>query len=255
MAEYKVTLDNFEGPLDLLIHLVKEKKMEISEIDISDITSQYVDYIQHFEGQLDVASEYLVMAAYLIELKSKLLLPKDEEEIESEFEEDTRQKLVERLLEYKRYKEISEVLRESNEERSKYFIKSMMTDLSGYKVVEEEDPTKIPDNLDVYKLVKSMQKMFKRLSLQKPMETHISNKEISTEEVMESIEKKLKENESIMFEDLFKSDFSKQLFVVSFLAILVLSRHGKILIEQDEIFGSIKLMLRTDEMEVDVNEQ
>ena len=255
MAEYKVTLDNFEGPLDLLIHLIKDKKMEIEEIDISEITTQYVTYIREFEGQLDVASEYLVMAAYLIELKSKLLLPKKEEEIESEYEEDNRERLIQRLLEYKKYKEVSSLLKESSEERNKFVVKNMMLDLSAYKVVEEDDPTKIPENLDMYKLVKSMQKMYKRLAKQKPMETHISNKEISTEELMEKIENMLKATKVLSFEDLFKDEFSKQLFVISFLAILVLSRHGKILIEQDENFGTITLRLcETNAEEVGLND-
>ena len=106
--KYVVTIDNFDGPLDLLLHLIKEQDIDIYDIKIEDITKQYLDYIRHMkELNLEIASEYLVMASELIEMKSKMLLPKKKEKEDDDYEEDPRELLIERLLAYKRYKEVT----------------------------------------------------------------------------------------------------------------------------------------------------
>ena len=121
-VEFKI--NDFEGPLDLLLHLIKEAKMDIMNIEIESITNQYMDYLHKQESMnLEIASEYLVLASELLEIKSKLLLPREKLE-EDEEEIDPRDELVSRLLEYQAYKEITKVLKENEEKRSEIFTKS-----------------------------------------------------------------------------------------------------------------------------------
>ena len=104
---YEVTLENFQGPLDLLLHLIKEKEMDLETLDLSELTDQYLMYIEKMNGnQLEAMSEYLVMAATLVEMKSKILLPREEVTIDDEYEEDPRKQLIQRLIEYKKYKDV-----------------------------------------------------------------------------------------------------------------------------------------------------
>ena len=130
--DYKVTIDNFDGPLDLLLHLIKEQDIDIYDIKIEDITKQYLDYIKAMkELNLSIASEYLVMASELVEIKSKMLLPKRSADLSDEYEEDPREVLIERLLLYKQYKEVT----------------------SDFKNLEKERKlilTKNPENLSIY---------------------------------------------------------------------------------------------------------
>ena len=111
--EYKVMCNQFEGPMDLLLHLIKESNIDICDISIEEITKQYLDYINMMEElNLDIASEYLVMAAELLEIKSSYLLPKKELETSDEYEEDPKEELIRRLLEYERYKNVTQALKE-----------------------------------------------------------------------------------------------------------------------------------------------
>ena len=113
--DYKITIDQFEGPLDLLLHLIKESDIDICDISIVEITNQYLNYINAMESMnLDIASEYIVMAAELIEMKSLVLLPKPEK-IEDDYEEDPRQQLITKLLDYKQYKEMTSVFKNLEE--------------------------------------------------------------------------------------------------------------------------------------------
>ena len=122
-----ISIDNFEGPLDLLLHLVKESNIDIFDIKVEEITDKYLDYINHEENlNINISSSYLVMAAELMYLKSKLLLPsnKKEEDNSEEDEEITRENLINKLLEYKKYKEMTPVFKELEEERKKIYIKA-----------------------------------------------------------------------------------------------------------------------------------
>ena len=119
----EIKIDEFEGPLDLLLHLIKESKMDILNLQIEQITNQYLEYINKMEEMnLNIASSYLVMAAELIEMKSRLLLPRHEEEEEEE--EDPKEQLVNRLIEYQRYKDLTKEFKELEEERHQIFTKS-----------------------------------------------------------------------------------------------------------------------------------
>ena len=134
--DYKFVINDFEGPLDLLLHLVKTSEMDIYDISVEKITEQYLEFIRRMEEMnLTVASEYLVMAAELIEMKSSQLLPVDKSD-EDEFEEDPRERLIKRLIEYKRYKEVTSSFRNLEEERKQYYTKEV-SDMREY--AKEED--------------------------------------------------------------------------------------------------------------------
>ena len=124
MNEFKVTIDKFEGPLDLMLHLIKEKELDLFDLDVNILTDQYVAYLNAMsEMHLEVASEYLVELAELIEYKSRKLLPRDDTELEDDYEEDPKNRLVRRLLEYQQFKEISESFGRMYQERQEMLSK------------------------------------------------------------------------------------------------------------------------------------
>ena len=148
--EYQVILDDFQGPLDLLLHLIKEKEMDLQTLELSVITDQYLQYIHMMESsQLEVMSEYLVMAAQLIEMKSKMLLPKEKVQIEDEYQEDPREALIRRLIEYKRYKDVLDEIQEKYEKRQFMLIKPSHN-MEEYVI---DTSTMIPEGLEVYDLM------------------------------------------------------------------------------------------------------
>lgn len=158
---YEVVLDDFQGPLDLLLHLIKEKEMDLETLEVSVITDQYLAYINAMDSQqLEVMSEYLVMAAQLIEMKSKLLLPNEKLELDDEYQEDPRAQLIRRLIEYKRYKDVLEDIREHYDYRQTLHTKPPAI-MDEYVMDTTE---MIPDHLEVYDLIRAMQKMFQRKS-------------------------------------------------------------------------------------------
>ena len=123
--DYKFVINDFEGPLDLLLHLVKTSEMDIYDISVEKITEQYLEFIRRMEEMnLTVASEYLVMAAELIELKSRLLLPNSKNDEDDEYEEDPRENLINRLVEYKKYKELTPTFKKLEEDRKNIYIKT-----------------------------------------------------------------------------------------------------------------------------------
>ena len=176
---YEVVIDDFQGPLDLLLHLIKEKEMDLETLEVSVITDQYLAYIDQMDAdQLETMSEYLVMAAQLIEMKSKMLLPNEKVELEDDYQEDPREQLIRRLIEYKKYKDILDDVRECYEYRQTLHTKAPAL-MDDYVVDTSE---LIPDHLEVYDLIKAMQKMFQRKVLHAPLESRIARVEISIEE-------------------------------------------------------------------------
>lgn len=232
----KFLIGDFEGPLDLLLHLIKKSKMEIFDIEISDITNQYLNYIQEMtDMNLDIASEYLVMAAELIEIKSRKLLPKLREEDEEEPEENPEEELKRRLVEYKKYKESTEYFKELEEKRSNYYTKApeSLRQYSNEKL--ENDGT-----VDVYDLLDAFQKLLERQEYNKPLNTKITRKELSVKERIVKIRDILKEKSKVKFVDLF-DDFSKPYVVVTFLSVLEMVKNREINIKQDNNFSDIYL--------------
>ena len=181
---YEVVLDEFQGPLDLLLHLIKEKEMDLESLEVSVITDQYLAYIDQMDpDQLETMSEYLVMAAQLIEMKSKLLLPNEKVELEDDYQEDPREQLIRRLIEYKKYKDVLDEFRDCYEHRQTLHTKAPAL-MDDYIVDTTE---MIPQDLEVYDLIRAMQKMFQRKALMAPLESKIARVEISIEDRSDQI--------------------------------------------------------------------
>lgn len=235
--EYQVILDDFQGPLDLLLHLIKEKEMDLQTLELSVITDQYLQYIHMMESsQLEVMSEYLVMAAQLIEMKSKMLLPKEKVQIEDEYQEDPREALIRRLIEYKRYKDVLDEIQEKYEKRQSMLIKPSHN-MEEYVI---DTSTMIPEGLEVYDLMKAMQKMYQRKMLSRPLDTHISKKDISIEQRSDQIRNyfKVRVNKKVKLDELFDRG-DRYYFIVTFLSILVLANDKEVEIIQEGLFDDI----------------
>jgi len=233
---YTVTIDKFEGPLDLLLHLIKESDIDIFEIKISEITNQYLLYISKMETlNLNIDSEYLTMAADLIEMKSKELLPRNEEDEE---EEDPREELINRLLEYQKYKEITETFKNLEEERRELFTKEPSF-LNEYR----ENGIKINEEVTLDDLIEAFAKFQEKKSFEKPLNTVVTKKEYSVHQRSKEIMNKLTKNKKMDFEELFEI-YTKDYVVVTFLSILDLARKGKLLINQDHNLDKIVLSYR-----------
>lgn len=229
--EYKVTIDKFEGPLDLLLHLIKKSNIDICEINIVEITIQYLEYIKEMKNlNLDIASEYLVMAAELIEMKSKILLPTNEEE---DIEEE-RQNLINRLLDYEQYKEVIEQFKTLEENRREEFTK-VPEDLKKYDCVSE---IHLNNDLTLDDLVKAFNIFIENKTKEKPLNTKITTKEYSVTQRSEEIKKILKIKKKITFNELFK-EYNKSYLVVTFLSILDLAKKENIKIKQENNFKEI----------------
>ncbi|WP_413309064.1 segregation/condensation protein A [Bacillus sp. 1P10SD] len=239
---YQVKIDAFEGPLDLLLHLINRLEIDIYDIPVAQITEQYLMYIKTMtELKLDVASEFLVMAATLLAIKSKMLLPKHEESYVDEdpdmsFEEDPRDELVERLIEYRKYKEAAQDLKSMEEERGLMFTKPP-SDLSDF--AKEKHPERTELNVSLYDMLAAFQKLLRRKKLQRPMATKIARQEISIETRMIEIMTELKQLKGRKnFNELFPYP-AKEHIVVTFLAVLELIKRNEIDVEQQENFGEI----------------
>jgi len=237
-----VKLQVFEGPLDLLLHLIDKNKVNIYDIPIVLITDQYLEYVNAMDKQdLDVVSEFLVMAATLIDIKCRMLLPKPVNEDEEE--EDPRRELVERLLEYKKYKLIAEELKDMSVDAEKNM----------YKV-----PT-IPDEVAKYEAPIDMQALLSDITLAKlnnifsqimkrqvdkidPIRSKfgkIEKEEVNQEEKIEELMEYAREHGKFSFKELLLSQASKMQIIVMFLAILEMMKIGKITITQEDIFDDI----------------
>lgn len=230
----KLLIGDFEGPLDLLLHLIKKSKMEIFDIEISEITNQYLNYIKSMtDMNLDIASEYLVMASELIEMKSKKLLPKSEEKDDDEEVEDAEVVLKKRLVEYQKYKESTNVFRDLEKNRSSYYTKAPES-LKNYSLKKLEND----GSVDVYDLLDAFQKLLERQEFNKPKNTKIARKELSVKERIVKIRDILRVNKRVNFVELF-DDFSKPYVVVTFLSVLEMVKSREINIKQDNNFSDI----------------
>ena len=228
---YEVKIDEFEGPLDLLLHLIKKSNIDIYDISLEEITNQYLDYINSMkELNLDIASEYLVMASELLEYKSKSLLPKKEID-EDSYEENPKEALINRLIEYKKYKEITSVFKSLENERSKMYTKSP-SDISEYGEFIKNGEASVDD------LVEALKKFMKRIEYEKPINTKITTKELSVTERISSIRNILKNKKRVNFVDLFTKR-TKSYVVVTFLSILEMSKNKEIIIKQENNFNDI----------------
>ncbi len=232
--KYAIKIDNFEGPLDLLCHLIDKNKMNIYDINLSEITDQYIDYLKEQEKMnLEIASEFLVMASTLLYLKSKNLLPKQEEEEE----EITEEELIRRIIEYKKFKEISKVLKQNYLEYSnRYYKLQENIELPKQKIEKDYDKDVIPD---IYKNVieKNEQKINQNA---KNIEKIAITDNYTVASKVRQMFKVLVKQKSFIFNKLFSlKKHNKQEVVTAFSGLLELSRRSKVETDQEDLFGDI----------------
>ena len=229
---YKVKLEVFEGPLDLLLYLIKKNELDICDIPIASITEQYLEYLELMRIlDLNIAGEFLVMAATLIHIKSKMLLPPEEKEILFEEEEDPREELVRRLLEYKRFKEAAGVLQDLEGQR-----KNMFTRAAAF----EADPTEKFFEASLFDLITALTRVLK--DVPKEVFQEIVKDEFTVEQKVHDLLHMLVKTPAISLTDLFKSAKNKLEIISTFLAVLELIRLKEVTVVQKNSFDHIEIV-------------
>ena len=231
----KVRLETFEGPLDLLLYLIKKNEIDIYDIPISVITQQYLEYLEMMKNlNLDVAGEFLLMAATLLHIKSKMLLPATEEEEGEKEEEDPRAELVRRLLEYQRFKEAAQQLVKGPLLDREVFVRSFFGESLAGK--EEEE---VSGEVTLFDLLEVMKKVLEGLPAEDFQE--ISVEQLNIKDKILQIMERLWESESLAFTELYTASTSRKEIIVTFLALLELLRLRMIRVYQGETFGTIRV--------------
>jgi segregation and condensation protein A len=219
----------FEGPFDLLLHLIRENKLDIYDIPIAKITSQYLEYIEIMkELNLEIAGEFIVMAATLIHIKSRMLLPPDEETAEEQ--EDPRQELVQRLLEYQKFKEAAQDFRTREEDWMKIFRREPVS------LSEEEEGELSLFDLSLFDLLDAFKKILDKAP---PEVVSITKETLTVKDKMFVIMEILEGQETVRFEGLFKDGITRVQLIVTFVALLELIRLGLARVYQEREFGNI----------------
>lgn len=229
---YKLKLSNFEGPLDLLLHLIKINEVDIYDIPIATITEQYIEYLDMMrELDLEIASEFLVVAATLIEIKSRMLLPM--EPGDEEPEEDPRFELIEQILEYKKYKEFAGHLEQRSEEESRLFQRNFKDEID----VETGEPL---IEASIFELLQAFKRVLEYATGESFSE--ITLEETSVEERMQKIRDQLRVKDNILLDEIFEGETkTKSILIATFLALLELIRLNEIAARQIKHFGEIRL--------------
>ncbi len=228
---FEVETLKFEGPLDLMLHLIKEQELDIFDLDMEVLTDQYINYIRKMEKlELEIESEYLVELATLVEYKSKKLLPSKVEELEDSYEEDPKERLVKRLLEYQKYKEVTKELYDSYMDRQDQYSKTLSV-----LEIKEEDLAYSKLEGNPYDLMKAMNRVLRRARLTKPLETKVTKREISTEDRILEIKSKLKKlPKKFSFDTLVEDCHDLSEYVVTFLAILDMAKEHVLVFTVDK---------------------
>lgn len=244
---YNIKLPEFEGPMDLLLHLIRENKVDIYDIPISLITGQYLEYIEIMkELNLEIAGDFLVMASTLIHIKSRMLLPPDEE-LQTENMEDPRLELVQRLLEYQTFKDAASILKEKEDEALKLYGRQ--------PGVLEEEETLSPElylfDVNLFDLLTAFNKLLRNA----PPEMHtITRETLTVKDKMMHIADVIENLESIRFEELFRDSFNRVQLIVTFLALLELLRLGLARVYQEKEFGNIWVINPRNRMSEDTEQ-
>ncbi|WP_042145767.1 segregation/condensation protein A [Paucisalibacillus sp. EB02] len=234
---YQVKIDTFEGPLDLLLHLINHYEIDIYDIPVAQITEQYMNYIhamQHLE--LNIASEYLVMAATLLAIKSQMLLPKQEIEVEDdEYMEDPREELMQRLIEYRKFKEAAEAFKEKELEAHQTYTRPPV--IFDNLIIEK---TVIQGDISIYDMLGALGRMIERKKWKEPLDTRIQRAEIPIEERMDevlSVVKQARRN-GVSFDELFTKR-TKSYIVITFMALLELMKIHQVTCKQSKHFDTL----------------
>ncbi len=236
--DFKVTIDQFDGPLDLMLHLIKEGELDLFDLDIFKLTDQYLLYIRAMQKlHLDIASEYLVELATLIEYKSRKLLPNDKTDLEDEYEEDESERLVKRLLEYQRYKEVTEQLSELYQQRLQLHDKPVADIANSWVKVEENFRESSP-----YALIKAMERVLRRFQLEQPYEVQITTMELTVDERVVQLRKKInKWKGNFTLQQSMEDCTSIYMVVITFVSLLDMVHDGEInftVTENEEVYFS-----------------
>lgn len=240
---YKIKLDIFEGPFDLLVYLIENARMNVYDIQVSEITSQYIEYIERMQAlDINVATEFMVLAAALIEIKSKMLLPRMKPEGEGSVEEDPRTELVQRILEYKRFKSAAEFLDLQEEENQRIYAKPK-EDLAPYTKEADEYL-----NLDIHQFVKAFHMFLikkKKLEEIKKNYARVERQKITIESKIEFIKELFgrKEKKKLSFRELLTPESNRYEVVLTFVSMLEMIRQKSVLVRQNVNFGEIILSL------------
>ncbi|MBN1754982.1 segregation/condensation protein A [bacterium] len=232
----RIRLEQFDGPLDLLLYLIRKNEIDIYDIPIVYVTKQYIDYLDMMKKiNLDIAGEYLVMAATLLEIKSRMLLPKPLL-LETGEEEDPRSELVNMLLEYEKYKNVAELLKSKGEQEEQYFCRGSYPEL-------DYMPTETPlAPMSIYELLRIANEVFQEEVEEIP---DVLRESINVEERIEYIMEIMEAKEKLQFLELFSGTPTRMILVPTFVAILELVRRHCIKLRQIKQFGNIWLYLNT----------
>ncbi|WP_085991987.1 segregation/condensation protein A [Oceanobacillus senegalensis] len=236
---YQVKLDAFEGPLDLLLHLINKFEIDIYDIPMAELTKQYLDYIHTMKRlELNIASEYLVMASTLVAIKSQMLLPKQDlaDEEAEEYQEDPREELMGRLIEYRKYKEAASKLKAREEKANQIFTRSPTV----FKELHQKQKnTMVPGEVSVYDMLNALGKMFERKKWNEPLDTKVSRTEIPIEQRMTDVLKMVrKAKKGIAFDQLFPYP-SRTHIVITFIALLELMKDREVYCKQEHHFDTL----------------
>ncbi|WP_342252435.1 segregation and condensation protein A [Spiroplasma endosymbiont of Amphibalanus improvisus] len=239
---YIFSSEKFEGPLDLLLLMIKNKEMDITEINLIDLTNQYLEFIKEFKKKhIDLATEYLTTAVYFLEIRVKLLLPVSQDEIEVQSEEEIKNDLILRLSEYKKIKDAAIKFKDIYKDNKTFLSK----DLSVLKTPKSNNnllPLSKKDNID--ELAKVFMRMMERANYQKPLESNIVRPNVTAEQMSEKIFNILSNdvNKLWLLEDILSTfELNHKVLAASFVGILDLCRHEKLLISQNQQLGKIYL--------------
>ena len=252
-SDYEVKLELFEGPLDLLLYLVNKSEVSIIDISVSQIVAQYLDYLDVMrELNIDVASEYLHMAATLIRLKARELLPAQEGETEEEEEGIyNRDQLVAQLLEYKKFKEAADTLRTFESEHFGAFTRG-----KGEVIEVERSADEVNlGNISIFDLLSAFKRILERTEKEVDPRHVIEVDTVKIDERIEAILSMLCDSEEVRFEDVFLGDYRKIVVVVTFMAILELVKMQQVSFRQEENFGPIYIIRRAPPADSDENDR
>ncbi len=231
MSNYKVRLDIFEGPLDLLLHLIKEQELNIYDIPVSMITKQYFEYLDIMEElNLDIAGEFLIMASTLTHIKSKMLIPKEADGEETEEGEDPRDELMRKLIEYKKFKDAAQQLRGREDVQRLTYARHFISEW-------DQDDTDYLKEISVFQLLGAFRNILTNISPDQLYE--IKLEEISVTEKMALILEMLETKSRLNFEDFFKESKSRMEMVGTLLALLELMKQQMIMVFQEKQFAPI----------------
>lgn len=244
---YQIKLEVFEGPFDLLFHLLDKNEVDIYDIPIAKITEQYMEYIATIQKlDLEVASEFLVMAATLLAIKSKMLLPKPpkiSDDIE-ELDVDPRDELVERLLEYKAFKQIAEYLKDREQVQERVYTRPNEEEMY-LDFFSEENPL---EGIGLFDLLDALKEVLERVVDDVEITGEVTRDEISIrDKIREVLGRLVFQPNGIRFKDLFRTQVTRVEVVVTFLALLELIKLGKVMVHQSKAFGDIMIYEKVEE--------